>query len=116
MLVIAALVLLIAMHVVPTQMGLLLACAAALFEVVEKGFWAWHTRRIPLAVGVETMRGRPVTVLSACRPEGRVRFGSESWNARCVAGAAVGERLVIDAVENLTLVVSSPVRTTGPVA
>jgi membrane protein implicated in regulation of membrane protease activity len=42
-------------------------------------------------------------------PPGRsVRFGVESWKARCAEGAGVGERVVIDSVEKGTLVVSTP--------
>jgi len=41
-------------------------------------------------------------------PAGRVRFGVESWKARCAEGADVGERLLIDSVESVTLVVSTP--------
>jgi len=107
MLIVTALLVLIALHLVPAHLALVLVGAAAVFEVAEKGFWLWSSRRIPLAVGIEAMLGRPVTVISPCRPDGRVRFGAESWTARCVAGAGVGESLVIDGVENLTLVVSS---------
>jgi membrane protein implicated in regulation of membrane protease activity len=101
----AILLLLIGLHVVDVPVGLVLLLGAAVFELAEKAFWFWRTRGIPLAVGVEAMVGQPVTVIAPCRPEGRVRFGSESWKARCRDGAAIGERLVIDAVENLTLVV-----------
>jgi len=85
-----------------------LLAAGIAFELAEKGLLVWYARRIPVAVGVEAMIGRPVTVVSACCPAGRVRFGGESWKARCAEGAAVGERLVIDAVESVTLVVSTP--------
>lgn len=43
--------------------------------------WFWFRRRIPQAVGAEAMVGRPVTVVFACRPEGRACYGRESWNA-----------------------------------
>ena len=107
MLIVAAL-LLLAFHVLPEPWGVTLVAGAIAFEIVEKGFWVRYTRRIPLAVGPEAMIGRPVTVVSTCRPAGRVRFGSESWSARCREGAAVGESLVIDSVDTMTLVVSRP--------
>lgn len=107
MLIVTGLLVLIALNVVPAHLGLVLVGAAVVFEVAEKGFWLWSSRRIPLAVGIETMLGRPVTVISPCRPDGRVRFGSESWMARCVTGAGIGESLIIDGIENLTLVVSN---------
>jgi len=107
MLIVVAL-LLVVFHLVPEPWGVTLVAAAIAFEVVEKGFWVRYTRRIPLAAGPEAMIGRSVTVVSACRPAGRVRFGGESWKARCAEGAGVGERGVIDAVESVTLVVSTP--------
>jgi membrane protein implicated in regulation of membrane protease activity len=107
MLIVTGLLVLIALNVVPAYLGLVLVGAAVVFEVAEKGFWLWSSRRIPLAVGIETMLGRPVTAISPCRPDGRVRFGSESWMARCVTGAGVGESLIIEGIENLTLVVSN---------
>jgi membrane protein implicated in regulation of membrane protease activity len=107
MLIVAAL-LLVALHVVPAPWSVTLVVGAVAFEVVEKGFWVRYTRRIPLAAGADAMIGRPVTVVAACRPLGRVRFGAESWSARCREGAGVGESLVIDAVENVTLVVGRP--------
>jgi membrane protein implicated in regulation of membrane protease activity len=108
MVLVAGLLLLVALHAVSVAWGGVLVVCALVFELAEKGFWWWTTRRIPHAVGAEAMPGRPVTVVSACRPYGRVRFGRESWNARCLEGAAVGECLVIDAVERATLIVSRP--------
>jgi len=107
MLIVAAL-LLFAFHVVPEPWSAALVAGAIAFELAEKGFWVRYTRRIPLAVGPEAMIGRPVTVVSACRPAGRVRYGYESWRARCPEGAGVGESLVIHSVEKATLVVRKP--------
>jgi membrane protein implicated in regulation of membrane protease activity len=108
MLIVAGVLLLVALRAVPPFLGIVLVAAAIVFELAEKGFWYWITRRIPHAVGAEAMVGRPVAVVSACNPEGRVHFGAESWTARCVEGAAVGDNLVIDAVERVTLLVSKP--------
>jgi membrane protein implicated in regulation of membrane protease activity len=82
--------------------------AAVAVEIVEKTILLWTTRRIPVSAGVEAMIGRPVTVVSPCRPAGRVRMGIESWKARCADGAGVGERLVVQAVDEMTLVVARP--------
>jgi membrane-bound ClpP family serine protease len=105
--VIAAALLLLAFHVGPRSWVLVLLAGAIVFELAGKGLLVRYTRRIPVATGTEAMIGRSVTVVSACRPAGRVRFGVESWKARCAEGAGVGERLVIDSVESLTLVVSN---------
>jgi membrane protein implicated in regulation of membrane protease activity len=106
MAIVAALLLLV-FHVGPRLWVLAFLAAAIVFELGEKGFLVWYMRGIPVAAGAEAMVGRRVTVVSACRPGGRVRFGGESWKARCAEGAGVGECLVIDAVENVTLVVSA---------
>jgi membrane protein implicated in regulation of membrane protease activity len=37
-----------------------------------------------------------------------VQLFGERWQARCEEGADVGERLVIEAVEDITLVVAQP--------
>jgi membrane-bound ClpP family serine protease len=71
-------------------------------------FWFRYTKRIPVAVDREAMIGLPVTVVSPCQPEGRVQLLGERWQARCTAGAGVGDTLVIEAVEQITLVVSTP--------
>jgi membrane-bound ClpP family serine protease len=96
--------LLFAVLVVPPPWGPVLVGSAIVVEVVEKVFWLRYTRRLPVLVGREAMIGLPVRVVSACRPEGRVAVGGERWRARCVAGASVGDRLVVEAVEQLTLV------------
>jgi|SRR5579862_1377587 len=108
MLLVIGSLLLLAFHVVPEAWGLTLAAAALALEIVEKGFWIRYTRRIPVAAGPEAMIGRHVSVISACRPIGRVNYGHESWKAYCLEGAAVGEHLIIDNVENTTLVVRRP--------
>ncbi len=55
--------------------------------------------------GPETMVGKTAEVVVACRPSGQVRVQGELWEARCAAGADVGEEVRITALEELTLVV-----------
>lgn len=105
---IVAILLLYALDVTSRTVLLALLAAAVVFELVEKSLLVWSTRRIPVSAGAETMIGRPVRVTSACRPLGRVRMGAESWKARCAEGAGIGERLVVEAVDNVTLVVCHP--------
>jgi membrane-bound serine protease (ClpP class) len=100
----------LAMFVVPPTWGAVLIGCAILWEIGEKTFWFRYSRRIPVAVGREAMIGLPVTVVSACRPEGRVKLLGERWNARCAAGAGVGDTLVVESVERITLVVRKPGR------
>jgi membrane protein implicated in regulation of membrane protease activity len=74
-------------------------------ELGESWFYVrWSQRRRP-AVGVEALVGREAIVSSDCRPDGQVRVAGELWHARCEAGAPAGERVVVRAVEGLTLVV-----------
>lgn len=96
--------LLLALFVVPAPWGPVLVGSAIVFEIAEKLFWLRYTKRIPPAAGREAMIGLPVTVVSACQPVGRVTLLGERWRARCAAGAGVGDRLVVEAVEQITLV------------
>lgn len=57
------------------------------------------------AVGAETFLGREAVVIRACQPRGQVRVGGEIWEARCDAGAAVGDAVRIVDRDSLTLVV-----------
>jgi membrane-bound ClpP family serine protease len=82
--------------------------AALLWEVAEKLLFVWYSKRMPPAIGREALIGLPVTAVSACRPEGWVRLRGERWKARCSAGAGVGDALVVEAVEQITLIVAQP--------
>ena len=99
---------LLAIFVAPAPWGPVLVGCAIVWEIAEKAFWFRYTKRIPVAVGREAMIGLPVTVVSSCQPEGRVQLLGERWQARCTAGAGVGDTLVVEAVEQITLVVSTP--------
>ncbi len=100
--------LVLAIFVVPAPWGPVLVACAVVWEIAEKLFWLRYSKRIPIAVGREAMIGLPVTVVFPCRREGRVQLLGEGWKARCSAGAEVGETLVIEAVEQITLVVGRP--------
>jgi membrane protein implicated in regulation of membrane protease activity len=45
-------------------------------------------------------------VTTACRPVGQVRTKGELWQARCEAGAGVGDAVRVERLDGLTLVVS----------
>jgi membrane protein implicated in regulation of membrane protease activity len=98
---------LLALFVVPSPWGIVLVGSALAWEILEKAFWFSYTKRIPLAVGPETMVGRQVEVIAACRPDGKVRLQSERWKARCSEGAEIGDTVTVEAVERLTLIVTS---------
>jgi len=118
MVTIAAAVLL-ALFVVPAPWGIVLVASALAWEVLEKAFWFYSTKRFPVAVGPEAMIGQPVDVITACWPDGNVLLSSERWNASCSQGADVGDTVIVEAVERLTLIVSAPrrgMRRTGETA
>ena len=98
----------LAIFVVPRPWGLALIVSAIAWEILEKVFWFYRTRGFPLAVGPEAMIGQSVDVIAACRPDGKVRLSNERWNANCPQGADIGETVIVDRVERLTLIVSPP--------
>lgn len=81
----------------------------ALGIVGEIGEIVWGrrlARRWRPKTGPTTMVGRTAEVVSPLRPRGQVRIDGELWEARSTAGAASGERVRIEAVDGLTLVVT----------
>jgi membrane protein implicated in regulation of membrane protease activity len=98
---------LLAFYVLPTPWGVVALLSAIAWEILEKAFWFYRTKNIPVAVGPEAMLGKPVDVIAACKPDGKVRFSGERWNATCRQGADIGETVIVEAVERLTLIVSS---------
>ena len=69
-----------------------------------------YQRRV---VGAETMIGRDAVVVAACLPAGQIQFDGEIWEARCDAGAAVGQSVRVVGREQLTLIVSPLSRDRG---
>ena len=106
--------LLLTVFVAPASWAPVLVGCAIVWEIAEKVFWFRRSKRIPIAVGREAMIGLPVTVISPCRPEGRVKLLGERWKASCIAGAGVGDTLIIEAVEQITLIVGKPASDLAP--
>jgi len=99
---------LLAVFVVRGPEGRLLVLGALLWEVAEKLVLLRYSKRMPPAVGREALIGLPVTAVSTCRPEGWVKLGGERWKARCSEGAGRGDSLVVEAIEQITLIVAQP--------
>ena len=99
---------LLAVFVVRGPEGQLLVLGALLWEVAEKLFLLRYSKRMPPAVGREALIGLPVTAVSTCQPEGWVKLGGERWKAHCSEGAGLGDSLVVEAVEQITLIVAQP--------
>jgi membrane protein implicated in regulation of membrane protease activity len=87
----------------------LLARAA---DSVEKADRSLRRRR--LEVDAETLIGQTAIVVSACRPDGRVKLLEEVWEARCADGADPGDEVVVAASERLKLVVERARSTSSP--
>jgi membrane-bound serine protease (ClpP class) len=107
-------------------MGLLVGLLLAVFVLDEPWSWVavivgggwevleavllvrWSQRR-RAEVGTEALVGRVAVVTAECLPEGQVRVAGEIWRARCPSGAAVGDEVVVRAVDGLMLEVEPAV-------
>jgi len=85
---------------------ILVACVLEAVEIVMLRRWSRRLdRKTVPSTGAEAMIGEPAEVVAPCRPEGTVHVHGELWEARCDAGADKGERVLVESVEGLTLVV-----------
>lgn len=76
---------------------------------IETGELAWGlrlARRWKPKTGAEAMIGQETVVVAPCRPLGEVRVHGELWRALCEDGAEVGDRVCIEGIEGLTLLVT----------
>lgn len=89
----------------PDPWRLVLLVTAAVVEVGEVYLWIRFLRRYRITTGAEGMIGEAAEVIARCDPLGRVRIHGEIWNARCTGGAEAGDKVVVAAVDGLTLVV-----------
>jgi membrane protein implicated in regulation of membrane protease activity len=96
---------LLALFVLPSPWGAAAIVAGIVIEVGESAFWIWLSKRRRPQVGAETLIGASAEVVADCRPVGRVRVQGELWSARCEEGARRGERVRIQAIDGLMLVV-----------
>ena len=97
---------LVAFFLVPMPWSLFVLVLGIAGEVGEIVWGRRLARRWRPRTGAEAMVGQTAVVASACRPTGQVRIHVEIWTARCEAGADPGDRVSVDAVDGLTLVVS----------
>ncbi len=90
---------------VPWPWNLVVVLCGAIAEVGEVVWGRRLARRWRPKTGPEAMVGKTAEVVVRCRPSGQVRVHGELWEARCEAGADVGEAVRVSAVEDLMLVV-----------
>jgi membrane protein implicated in regulation of membrane protease activity len=79
--------------------------AGASWELAETALIVRWSQRRRSEVGAETLVGKRAIVASDCTPQGQVRVVGELWRAECRGGAAVGDEVIVRAVDGLTLVV-----------
>jgi membrane-bound serine protease (ClpP class) len=83
-----------------------LAAAACLGAFLGEIFiWFLSVRKRRVKVGAHTLIGQRAVAIADCRPKGQVRLRGEIWEARCAAGAAAGDAVVVTDRDGLTLIV-----------
>jgi membrane-bound serine protease (ClpP class) len=98
----------ILLFLLPSPWNLVGFVAGLVLFTGEVLFWNRRVRGKRVQAGAETLIGKPAVVTSECRPHGQVRLGGEIWDARCEAGADVGDSVVVTARDDLVLVVERP--------
>jgi membrane-bound serine protease (ClpP class) len=66
---------------------------------------ALRTQRQKATTGMEGLIGQVGTARTPLRPEGRIFVGGELWSARCEEGAETGDKVRVQAVKGLMLMV-----------
>jgi len=107
----AAVVLMI--FVLPPWLGVTLVAAALVAEIGELVLWRRVLDRIRVVTGAEGLVGEPGEAITACEPLGTVRVRGEIWKAGAEAPIARGERIVVDAVDGMTLSVGPAAARSG---
>ncbi|HXF98396.1 MAG TPA: NfeD family protein [Gaiellaceae bacterium] len=95
----------LAVFVLPHPWGLVAVVIAGVLDVAETALFLWWSQRRKAAVGVEALVGKVGVASTSLWPEGQVKVAGELWRARCAAGCEAGTKVVVRAVEGLTLVV-----------
>ena len=96
---------LLAFFVLPWPWGLIAIAGGLAVETVELTWGLRLARRWKPRTGAEAMIGAEARVVARCHPLGQVKIHGELWEARCPEGADVGQKVRIEAIEGLTLVV-----------
>jgi membrane-bound ClpP family serine protease len=88
--------------VLPSPWGVIVVLGAICLEAVEIT-WGLRLARRRSSVGAQTMIGREAIVVRTLAPEGQVAIDGERWAARSAAPVAVNAKVVIEAIDGLTL-------------
>jgi membrane-bound serine protease (ClpP class) len=90
----------------PSPWGIAAVVAATAFELAEIGLFVWYSKRRRATTGAEGLVGAIAVAVTSCDPEGQVRVEGELWHAVCAEGAKPGDRVVVERLDGLTLIVS----------
>jgi len=104
--VILILVILLALFVLPSPWGVVAVVVGSVWELATLVGGIWWSQRRRAQTGGEALTGREARVVERCDPFGKVAVRGEIWNARCEGGAEVDERVRVQGLEGLTLVVA----------
>lgn len=102
MLILVAIVLLL---VLPSPWNLVAFLVLLPLWVLELLAWSRTVKHHRRVVGAETLLDREAVVTAGCWPRGQIRLGGEIWEARCDAGADIGDTVRVVARDGLTLIV-----------
>ncbi len=97
--------LLLAIFILPQPWGLVAVVVAGALDVAETTIFLRWSKRRRAAVGVEALVGKVGVAASDLWPEGQIKLDGEIWRARCAGGCDAGTKVVVRAVDGLTLVV-----------
>jgi membrane protein implicated in regulation of membrane protease activity len=92
--------------VLESPWGLTAFLVCLVLGCVEAGYWWRRMRGNRVEVGPETLIGQTASVMVECRPLGQVAVAGERWEARCDAGADVGDLVTVVGREDLLLIVT----------
>jgi membrane-bound serine protease (ClpP class) len=90
----------------PSPWGIAAVVGATAFELAEIALFVWVSKRRRATTGAEALVGAIAEADTCCEPEGQVRVEGELWRAVCAEGARPGDRVVVERVDGLTLIVT----------
>jgi membrane protein implicated in regulation of membrane protease activity len=95
--------LLAAIFLLPSPWGLIVVAVALVIDVIEVAVGLWYSKRRRASVGVDSLVGVTGVAVGELLPDGQVKVNGEIWRARCDRGCDAGARVVVRAVDGLTL-------------
>jgi membrane-bound serine protease (ClpP class) len=95
--------LVLAIFVLPSPWGLVAIGVGAALDIAETGLFLWWSKRRKATVGVDSLVGQVGVAIGSIRTEGQVKVNGEIWSAICAGGCETGTKVVVLAVDGLTL-------------